>query len=180
MGARLAKNDDDCARREIKRCERLRHAPRWVERTSHPGPNTRDVIDTIDDERDPAIGFQITRPAEAGDKRLLVGGKSRALILNKSRIRPCESPDEAPEDGFHENAFKALAIGVSEVAVVLRDQPALIGQSIEKLLADPRLAVSRRSFDKQMTTISGALACCVHELPNRRRPPDLEGPINWV
>ena len=70
-------------------------------------------------------------------KRLLIGGKSRALILNESRIHLCESPDEAPKDGFRKDAFNALAIPVSEVAVMLRNQPALLRKSIDKLLAGP-------------------------------------------
>lgn len=61
----LAEDVESHARREIKHRKRLRHALRWVERAPGPGPNARDVVDAVDNERDPAIGLQLKGAAKS-------------------------------------------------------------------------------------------------------------------
>ena len=118
---RLAEDDERHSRREVERRERLRHAVRWIERAPHPGPDARDVVDAVDDERDPAIGLQLERAAERVHQRVLVRCEAWSLIVDESRVLRREATEKAAENRFGEHALEPLAIGVAQIAVVLRD-----------------------------------------------------------
>src|SRR5213592_73467 len=91
----LTEDDKRYPGRQVERGKRLRHALRRIERTSHPRPDARDVVNTINYERDSAIGLRLQRAAESGDKSVLVRREARTLVVDEPRVLRCETIEKA-------------------------------------------------------------------------------------
>jgi hypothetical protein len=138
------------------------------------------VVDAVYDEGDPAVGCELERTAEAGHERFFISGVPWSLLTNEPGIRLGKAADETSEDRFCQNALHSLTVGVTEIAIVLRDEPPIGGQHVQELLADPRLAVTWRSYDEETTAISGRCTRCPHQFFNCGRPRDLKSPVYWM
>lgn len=100
------------------------------------------------------------------------------MIADESRVRRREAAEKAAEDCFGEHALDPLAIGIAQVAVVLRDEPAVLVEDIQELLADPGLAMTGRADDQQAPAGISSLARRIGELRNRSRTRHLDRPVD--
>jgi len=83
------------------------------------------VVNTINYERDSAIGLRLQRAAESGDKSVLVRREARTLVVDEPRVLRCETIEKAAKNRLCQHTLKSLPVSISEIAVVLCDEPVI-------------------------------------------------------
>jgi hypothetical protein len=105
------------------------------------------VINSIYDKSDSAIWLQLQGLLEATEERLFISCKSGAIIGYEPRICFGKPANEAPENTFLKDSLNPIAIGIAQITVMFRSDPALIGERLEKLVTYPGFSMTRWTDD---------------------------------